>query len=170
MSHITATPPSSPPSQASGPDSSAHNSLLSLSASEREALFLRSPMSSKTVMNAMQWPRKWTLEREREEKKAILRLWRSIITLLPSPSPLPSRAGAGDYICVSVCVCTCHYVCLQGPMCLIAFMWICMSVHTCLWFSVCVCACIHVCLIVCVNWGLHQERMGAGWQAGPLWG
>lgn len=61
MSHITASPPSSPtpvptppPSRASGPDSGAHNSLLSLTASEREALFLPSPMSSKTVMNAMQ--------------------------------------------------------------------------------------------------------------------
>lgn len=54
MSHITASPPSSPPSQASGPDSGAHNSLLALSLSEREALFLPGTMSSKTVMNAMQ--------------------------------------------------------------------------------------------------------------------
>lgn len=54
MSHITACPSRPPPSRASGPDSGAHNSLLSLTASEREALFLPSPMSSKTVMNAMQ--------------------------------------------------------------------------------------------------------------------
>lgn len=144
MSHITATPPSSPPSQASGPDSSAHNSLLSLSASEREALFLRSPMSSKTVMNAMQWPRKWTLEREREEKKAILRLWRSIITLLPSPSPLPSRAGAGDYICVSVCV---HLSLRVSPR---AYVLDCVHVnlyecaHLPLIF--CLCVCMHTCV------------------------
>lgn len=149
MSHITASPPSSPPSQASGPHSGAHNSLVSLSASEREALFLPRPMSSKTVMNAMQWPRKWTLEKEREKKKAILRLWRSIITLLPSPRPLPSRAGVCVHIYiyiytyVSVCVCVPAITCVSKGLC--GWVRSCEFVWVCTLASDCVCACIYVC-------------------------
>lgn len=152
MSHITASPPCSPPSQASGPDSGAHNSLLSLSASEREALFLPSPMSSKTVMNSMQWPRKWTLEKEREKKKqscvcgGALSLYSPPLVLSP-----PGLVHVLICVCVSVCVCTCHYVCLLGPMWLSAFMWICIWVCT-LALIVCVCvwACIYICVCVCV--------------------
>lgn len=90
-------------------------------------------MSSKTVMNAMQWPRKWTLEKEREKKKQSCVCGGALS--LYSPPLVLSPPGL-------LCVCTCHYVCLKGPMCLSAFMWICM--HTCLWLCVRVGLCVHI--------------------------
>lgn len=85
------------------------------------------------------------------EKKAILRLWRSIITLLPSPRPLPSRAG----VCVYVCVC----VCVHLPLCVSprAYVPECVHVnlyecaHSPLIVSVSGCACIYMCVFESVG-------------------
>lgn len=145
MSHITVSPPSSPPSQASGPNSGAHNSLLSLSASEREALFLLSPMSSKTVMNAMQWPRKWTLEKEREKKKKQSCVCGGVLSLYSPPLILsPSRL-----VCVLMAVCVC--VCVHLPLSVCRQT----GVPKCIHVNLYECArlllivCLHMCVIAC---------------------
>lgn len=144
MSHITVSPPSSPPSQASGPNSGAHNSLLSLSVSEREALFLLSPMSSKTVMNAMQWPRKWTLEKEREKKKSNLAFVAEYyhFTPLPSSSPLPDWC-VRLWLCVCVCVHLPLSVCRQTgvPKCIHVNLYECARLL--------LIVCLHMCVIAC---------------------
>ena len=126
MSHITASPPSSPPSEASGPDSGAHNSPLLLSANEREALFLPSTNVFKDSNECNAVTQKMDFrEGEGEKKKAILCLWQSIITLLPSPHPFPTQAGVCFYVCVSVCV---HLpLCVSLRACVP-----CEFVHTCL--------------------------------------
>lgn len=73
-------------------------------------------MSSKTVMNAMQWPRKWTLEKERKEKKKQSYVCGRVLSLYsPSPQPFPTQAGVCFYICVSVCAPA--IMCVSEGMC-----------------------------------------------------
>lgn len=151
MSHITACTPSShaspppllrlPPPLA-GPWPRLQCSQLSARSRapvKREALFLPGPNVFKDSNECNAVTQKMDFregegggEGGREARKAILRLWRSIITLLPSPHPLrvpelpPVRAlaCARVFMCdesVSACAlffffCTCHYVCLPGPM------------------------------------------------------
>lgn len=84
-------------------------------------------------------------EGEGEKKKAILRLWRSIITLLPSPHPLPFQIGVCAYGCVCMCVCV-HLplsVCRQTgvPKC----------IHVNLYerARLLLIVCLHMCVIAC---------------------
>lgn len=73
-------------------------------------------------------------EGEGEKKKAILCLWRSIITLLPSPLSAPHP---GWFVLLHF-VCTCHDVCPWGHVHLVSL---------CTHAGVCmpVCVCMHMC-------------------------
>lgn len=117
MSHITVSPPSSLPSQASGPNSGAHNSLLSQCEWKRSIIpsqpnVFKDSNECNAVTQKMDFR-----EGEGEKKKAILRLWRSIITLLPSPHPLPFQIGVCAHGCVCMCVCAPAIKCVSTDRC-----------------------------------------------------
>lgn len=148
MSHITASPPRSPSLAGLWPWLRC-SQLSTLSHGEwKGSIIPTQPNVFKDSNECNAVTQKMDFrEGEGGEKKAILRLWRSIITLLPSPHPFSSLTSAR--VCVFVCACASTYI-----MC--AFVRIYMSAPRVHADRPCVCVCVFA-WIECVS-----ERL-SGW-------